>query len=631
MKFSLPADVQAQVKRYDPQVRALAELEEALNKPASKQRKTRTYRRGNPANLIPLDVIDADETVALQMYQEMIKNISDDTETTTGHIIYEYHSEQSIAGDCAYICYYRNLWFAAWIPPVDIDGKRPYVYGMSFAYKDNATANKVVPEKYLLKEHANYSSIARKDGTYLFNRDDMISYSVGRTAYKHKTVFFTEHDIKQGWGLRGWRDFGDSKLWDLEVWSKRTNDFRQISRRFKAKLRENQRRFKFNDDPFIRLIEGDPSLGLAVAQSRCTKNWLHNKTECDDFKNEVDWYLNKYINRSRNDRLNYDEKADAKLKKLLSNKVIRREMTEICQKLQEDYSAQCRSEEAYFADLTQAFDPLESFFNNTYTFAKIYPDVPVDYLLANKTVLTAVKDLAYTLTSSEPLLQYLRENVPVTTTFKHLTDSYNQRELRRFNSDKEFRPGVLYDTWSMLNNLLERNVEVTKPRRWRLQEWHDHIMAINWKQNNAKVDLPQCLFPAPVKLKRYVDLTWDDSQGQTEGEVDETYTFLQPLHTHMLAEWGRAVKNCVGSHGYADQIKEYKAMIVLVMVDQQPKFTIQCCVEGSEMTVTQIASVCNRSLTYEEKNTVEETFQMAIDTRQAQLVYENHEGVLPQP
>ena len=88
MKFSLPTDVQAQVRRYDPQVRALAELEEALNKPAPKPRKTREYRRGNPANLIPLDVIDDDETVALQMYQEMIKSISDDTDTTAGHIIY---------------------------------------------------------------------------------------------------------------------------------------------------------------------------------------------------------------------------------------------------------------------------------------------------------------------------------------------------------------------------------------------------------------------------------------------------------------------------------------------------------------------------------------------------------------
>ena len=232
MKFSLPTDVQAQVRRYDPQVRALAELEEALNKPAPKQRKTREYRRGNPANLIPLDVIDDDETVALQMYQEMIKSISDDTDTTSGHIIYQYYSEQSIAGDCAYICYYRNLWFAAWIPPVDIDGKRPYLYGMSFAHKDNATANKVVPQNYLIKEHTHYNPAVREQGTYYFNRDDMVSYKVGRTSYKHKTVFFTEHDIKQGWGKRGWEDFGDSKLWDLNIWSRRTNDYRQICRRF---------------------------------------------------------------------------------------------------------------------------------------------------------------------------------------------------------------------------------------------------------------------------------------------------------------------------------------------------------------------------------------------------------------
>ena len=629
MKFSLPTDVQAQVRRYDPQVRALAELEEALNKPAPKPRKTREYRRGNPANLIPLDVIDDDETVALQMYQEMIKSISDDTDTTAGHIIYQYYSEQAIAGECAYICYYKNLWFAAWIPPVDIDGKRPYLYGMSFAHKDNATANKVVPQNYLIKEHTHYNPAVREQGTYYFNRDDMVSYKVGRTSYKHKTVFFTEHDIKQGWGKRGWEDFGDSKLWDLNIWSRRTNDYRQICRRFMHKLRENQRRFKYDDKPFTRMIEGDPSLAQVIARDRNTHDWLYTRTERDDFKNEVDWYLAQYMKRRTSDST-YDEVAGAKLQELMNNKAIRREMTEMCQQLYQNYCAQCRSDEADFTSLLKEFHPLERFFTNTYNFAKIYPDVPVDCLLSNRNVLTKIKDLPYVLSGGDQLIEYLREHVPVATTFKHINDSYDQRSQGRYQEEHEFNPRLLYDTWSMLIALLHHGVEITKPRRWRLQEWHDHIMAIQWKQNNAKVDLPQCLFPAPVKLKRYVDLTWDDSWGETEGEVDETYTFLQPLHTHMLAEWGRAVKNCVGSYGYAEQIKEYKAMIVLVMKDHQPMFTIQCCVEGSEMTVTQIAAVCNRPLTYEERDTVEQTFQMAIDTRQAQINYENQEGVLQQ-
>ena len=39
-----------------------------------------------------------------------------------------------------------------------------------------------------------------------------------------------------------------------------------------------------------------------------------------------------------------------------------------------------------------------------------------------------------------------------------------------------------------------------KPKRWRLQEWHDHLMAETWKITNPNIDLPQKLFLEPIKV-----------------------------------------------------------------------------------------------------------------------------------
>ena len=69
-----------------------------------------------------------------------------------------------------------------------------------------------------------------------------------------------------------------------------------------------------------------------------------------------------------------------------------------------------------------------------------------------------------------------------------------------------------------------------QPKRWRFQEWHDHLMAETWKIQNPNHDLPQKLFPQPIS---------------TDG-----HTFFQPIDTHQLAHWGRAVHNCVGGTSY---------------------------------------------------------------------------------
>jgi hypothetical protein len=161
------------------------------------------------------------------------------------------------------------------------------------------------------------------------------------------------------------------------------------------------------------------------------------------------------------------------------------------------------------------------------------------------------------------------------------------------------------DTMDMINNVLITGKELTSPRRWRYTEFHDHVQAEAWKIKNPNVKLPQDLFPVPVKVK--LD--------------DETWTFIQPMDTHQLAQWGQAVRNCVGaSSAYANAVKTKKQFIVLCMIDSKPVFTIQLKVSNGTMHVEQIAGPSNKSLTSIEREKYQGIFQEALQIREKDLV-----------
>ena len=180
------------------------------------------------------------------------------------------------------------------------------------------------------------------------------------------------------------------------------------------------------------------------------------------------------------------------------------------------------------------------------------------------------------------------------------------------------------DTFSMLNQVLCFNEGMTEsgseysnkealpklnpmPRRWRMAEWHDHLMGETWKIHNPKEELPQKLFPEPIKVEQC-----DDGENQK-------YTFLQPKDTHQLSQWGKAVRNCVGSSNYSEGIRKYRHMIVLVMIDSKPRYTVQLKVDNGMMVVSQIADISNERLNDLERSDVQDAFKQALQLREKQL------------
>ena len=140
-------------------------------------------------------------------------------------------------------------------------------------------------------------------------------------------------------------------------------------------------------------------------------------------------------------------------------------------------------------------------------------------------------------------------------------------------------------------------LDLDTPSRWRLAEFHDHVSAKVWLTNNENEAMPQDLFPAPVKVEH----------------LGGTWTFFQPRDIHQLGQWGQAVRNCVGNaSNYREGVKKKTHFIVLAMVDQRPRFTIQLKVRDGNAVVEQIADIGNRRLDDNERAEYELTFAKAL-------------------
>ena len=174
--------------------------------------------------------------------------------------------------------------------------------------------------------------------------------------------------------------------------------------------------------------------------------------------------------------------------------------------------------------------------------------------------------------------------------------------------------------------------ELDAPRRWRLTELHDHVMAMQWKENNENFNLPQDLFAKPIKVTWKEAFADDPIYQSTRGlenvstgktmwseKEDSVMTFFQPITSHQLADWGRAVRNCVGNSSYATSIKHKRYFIVLAMVDQKPRFTIQLKLSNGTLLVDQIADIANKRLNDEERQFVEHGIGRALQLITTQL------------
>jgi hypothetical protein len=170
----------------------------------------------------------------------------------------------------------------------------------------------------------------------------------------------------------------------------------------------------------------------------------------------------------------------------------------------------------------------------------------------------------------------------------------DQVELQQGKNPDDYRhDSTLPDTMAMMRRIFEYRTggRLNKddkifedPKRWRLEETHNHFSKLILLIDNKLTPLPQDLIPQPRVF-------------QTEKGMIRMF---QPATNHEVIQWGKAVRNCVGSSGYDERVLKKQAFLVFAELDGKPWLTSLLTLNMGKLQVGQTVSPRNGLLAPEE-------------------------------
>jgi hypothetical protein len=571
MQFQLPSNLQTELLAYDPTLKVLAK--QTKTTPTKKAK----YPLGNIPHLIPHNVVrESDQQAAIDHINQQLAPNRYRVFTTPVDVA----TPQARLKVIAILYHYEQVWYAAWLPPKQQADE--YVYGHAYAFKNTAAAAKTAPYHiWTSKDKCIEHEGARGVQTFTYSMN------------------ITKGDIESSEGS-GWRAY-QWQAFNLYC-QKGREIIEHCVRPYEASLRENMPTWSDSRGLFDRMrcknIFDAADIPSAMIKCFDAEQGL-----------TVDNLLNGALEFNKNptfasstfcvlERISHIISKPA-IKKLLQAELDRCTLA---------YNNPNNTERK---PITQGFRTFVHVIDSIDWINRLWPECPLDYYQ------TYYKELRYIRlsqvrtssisTNSNAFVGWLRKHMPVASLFTMLRKYLESQELLRSDSEVGYaRIGFyeLNDTFSMAIRILDHGNELTPPKRWRINEFHDYVQAESWKIQNPNESLRQDLFPEPIRVTRN----------------DQTWSFFQPVDTHQLAMWGQAVRNCVGSAShYADDIKKRKHFIVLCMIDGKPTFTIQLVVDMGLMSVKQIAGVANQRLTEDQREAYTEAFREVLQQREKQL------------
>jgi len=604
-----------------------------------------------------------------------------------------------------FVYHHESMWVCLWVPHT-----HKYVYGYSFAFRDNNTNQKRYESHPLNGHHPNRKVFCRKESNYsnspnydhqkpkhLFfgwSWNDCESIKVGCSKWRYKTVYVTKEMLKVGhtfdptFGIFYGREITGRKDKD-EALSKRLGEFHRVLVRSMPQWRDadgsqprSSARYYGRSSAsyrniFDRYIRNSLATVIADKFESLQQSWkscsVENKEE-----------YNKHL--ILHDNLKWDVKRIKDLLYRLHNKECMtlyerrhnishplwkkdgwieqpffRRLLHLTLKDMETRMENSQEQSKDFVVLP--LEQMSHFIEWIHYVLRIWPDTPVDYFQNYYKYLSEVQ-VPWQIGPSwrevtNPRDRFVTQNgeaylnrMPVKTFLEYIKKiqeelmeiAKKRNEITNYYKIKGrwgFEPREWNDTVGMLRDVMNgyynRNqrfgeldkakteANLSSPRRWRMTELHDHVMAEQWKNRNENEDLPQDLFPTPIHVA-LSDLTTDpnlDLPMWQDITNDKRLCFLQPRNTHMLADWGKAVRNCVGNSSYAQGVKKKKYFIVLTMINKEPRYTVQLKLSDGTLLVDQILDVANRNLSQEEKSFVQLAFARAFDLRSQQIKEES--------
>jgi hypothetical protein len=567
MHFQLPSHLQQELLAYDPKLKALIKEQEP-----KKTTKKAKYPLGNIPHLIPETV------VRNSLQQDAIDRINGELAPGRFHSftkVVDVATPQARTVPFAIIYHFEQCWYAAWLPQRGED----YLYGYAYAFKNTAAAAKTVPHQiWNSKEQCTEHTTGRGVQIFTYTRT------------------ITKQDIIAGADRRNWRAMGVASYYQ------KSREMHEAVTQFEQELMSTIPTWSDSRSIFGRIKCSNllDALEFPSVLTNCIEDRSAFKLTVDGMVNLANRWMasNKYIATTY--------VTIQKIEHIITAPSIKKQLQLMLDKSVAEYNNPLNNQRKA---VKYGYKEFEQITNSIYFINRVWPDCPLDHYRTYFEELRVV-NLNH-LRTNDTLLAWLREHMSVTSFLnmmrKHVEKSNEEHCRISSLSDHDFIIHAWYemnDTFSMMMRVFENDKTIEAPKRWRMPDFHDYVQAEAWKIQHKNESLHQDLFPEPVKV--------------TMGEED--WTFIQPINTHQLAQWGQAVRNCVGSASqYAEDIKKRKHFIVLCMIDGKPTFTIQLDVSMGVMNVKQIAGVGNQRLDDEAREQYSHAFKLALQSRESEL------------
>lgn len=237
-----------------------------------------------------------------------------------------------------------------------------------------------------------------------------------------------------------------------------------------------------------------------------------------------------------------------------------------------------------------SFYMISNYISNINFLTSIWSEITYDYFQNHQEVLTRF-DL-YSGNNDNGVKTWMRDNMSYAT-FLHMISHFYSKE--GFQRTLE----IYTDTVTQLGKILSRyqnmNKEISRPKKWRLEEFHNHMSNLYLESTVTNKKHPVEFISAPVKK--------------------DNWKIYQPKDTLDLAMWGRSVRNCVLS--YEDAIFSKKSAIFLIEENDKPTYTVELDykeLKKGRVSFRQIVGLTNRSsdLDSEKKNIVANLIESVI-------------------
>jgi hypothetical protein len=576
MEFRLPTNLQNELISYDPTLKRLARTE----KQAKATTKKSKYPLGNPPKLIPLDIVRE------SLQQEAVDTINASLALDRHH---EFKLPVGNIPNVKYVVHavmyhYEGVWVAAWLPP---KGKEnDYIYGYTYCFKDTAANRKMLAHN--VRNHLEKYAIAE----------------IGRSRYCYKIELVTKQNIIDGNDQTHW-------MYNVSSWSSKGRNISRMLGRFRDELKKTIPTWSDGRGIFDRIKTSRNLYNLLSEDRNLDRNyWI--KYEKDFKQTKEQWsasvtslfhIIDYHVNVPH-----YNPFAPfVRIRHILDKPFFRKWIQDKCNEINTKYQDESVDT---MATIRRPWLLIKELVNAIYYVYSIWGDaVPLDYYQSNIDNLMGIKHWNNVTVS---VSEWLAKHMPIASFFQMRSKYYLEQKAapqRSYDYDQRLNmPQYQFHEWndtcSMLNQILSSGKTIDPPKRWRITEFHDHVQAEAWKVQNPNHKLPQDLFPAPIKVQH----------------ADQNWSFFQPFDTHQLAQWGQAVRNCVGNaSSYAEGVRKKQHFIVLCMVDGSPHFTIQLEVNMGLMSVKQIVGMHNSRLTETDRDLYSAAFRQALQSREEQL------------